>query len=96
MTHGIFRPQNREQEFVLSNGVKFTQEVKVNTVVSQQKMRFGIDKDQIDKFIQSLLDVEIEGRKFRTKHQIKMATGAPQAENFLWVILGNKVRNLFK
>ena len=81
---------------MLSNGGKFTQEVKVNTVVSQQKMRFGIDKDQIDKFIHSLLNVEIEGRKFRTKHQIKMATGAPQAENFLWVILGNKVSILFK
>ena len=76
---------------MLSNGAEFTQNVIVNTTVSQPEWRFGIDKGQIDKFIKSLMDVEIEGRKFRTKYQIKMASGAPQAENFLWTILGNKV-----
>ena len=55
-------------------------------------MRFGIDQDHIKNFQKKLMEVEIEGRKFRTKYQIPMADGAPQAENFLWTILGNKVR----
>ena len=54
-------------------------------------MRFGIDQDHIDNFKKKLMEVEIEGRKFRTKYQIPMADGAPQAENFLWTVLGNKV-----
>lgn len=87
----LFRPSNREHTFVLSNGAEFTQKVIVNSTVSQPEWRFGIDKGQIDKFIENLMDVEVEGRKFRTKYQIKMASGPPQAENFLWTILGNKV-----
>ena len=78
-------------EIKLSNGVKFNQEVKIDTTVTAPKRRFGIDQDHIDRFIKKILEVEIEGRKFRTKYQIPMVTGAPQAENFLWTILGNKV-----
>ena len=55
--------------------------------------RFGIDQGHIEKFIANLLQFEVEGRCFRTKYQIEMASGAPQAENFLWTILGNKVRS---
>lgn len=80
-----------EFEFKLSNGVQFNQEVKIDTKVITPKMRFAISQDHIDRFIKKILDVEIEGRKFRTKYQIPMVSGAPQAENFLWTILGNKV-----
>jgi len=71
--------------------VQFNQEVKIDTKVIVPKMRFGINQEHIDRFINKILDVEIEGRKFRTKYQIPMVSGAPQAENFLWTILGNKV-----
>lgn len=80
-----------EQEFTLANGAKFKQKVNIDTVVKVPARRFGVDQDHIQRFIQSLKDVEVEGRKFRTKYQIPMVSGAPQAENFLWTILGNKV-----
>ena len=79
--------------FHLSNGVTFSQLVLVNTVVAKPELRFGIDQQKIDQFIKRLLEVEVEGRAFRTKYHISMTTGAPQAENFMWVILGNKVRD---
>ena len=82
-----------EQEFELANGAKFKQKVFIDTEVKNPDLRFGVDQKHIQNFIQSLKEVEIEGRKFRTKYQIPMATGAPQAENFLWTILGNKVSN---
>lgn len=69
------------------------QQVKVHTQVTHAENRFGIDQNHIDSFIAQLLRLEVDGRHFRTKYQIEMATGAPQAENFLWTILGNKVRN---
>ena len=87
----LFRVQTVEHEFVLSNEVKFTQTVKIDTQVKTPTMRFGVDQDHITNFQKKLMEVEIEGRKFRTKYQIPMADGAPQAENFLWTILGNKV-----
>ena len=80
-----------EQEFTLSNEAKFIQKVDINTVVKTPAGRFGVDQNHIQRFIQSLKEVEVEGRKFRTKYQIPMVTGAPQAETFLWTILGNKV-----
>lgn len=63
----------------------------MNTEVEKPEERFGIAQSHIDKFIQTLLQWEVEGRRFRTKYQITMTSGAPQAENFLWTILGNKV-----
>ena len=87
----MFSRQSKEHVFKLSNGVTFSQLVVVNTVVSKPELRFGIDQQRIDRFINRILEVEVEGRKFRTKHQISMTNGAPQAENFMWVILGNKV-----
>ena len=80
-----------EHEFKLANGATFQQKVFIDTEVKSPDRRFGVDQNHIQKFIQSLKEVEIEGRKFRTKYQIPMATGAPEAENFLWTILGNKV-----
>ena len=70
----------------------FNQLVVVNTVVAKPELRFGIEQQMIDRFINRLLSIEVEGRKFRTKYHISMTSGAPQAENFMWVILGNKVR----
>ena len=86
----LFRAQLVEHEFVLAKDVKFTQTVKIDTQVKAPKMRFGINQDHINNFKKRLMEVEIEGRKFRTKYQIPMADGASQAENFLWTILGNK------
>ena len=80
-----------EHEFTLANGARFKQLVSVNTKVDKPRKRFGIDQDHIDNFIQKILEVEVEGRRFRTKYQISMTTGSPQAENFLWTILSNKV-----
>ena len=83
-------------DFMLKNGVCFNQEVSICTEVQQPAKRFGISQDHIQKFKEDLMNVEIEGRKFRTKYQIPMVTGSPQAENFLWTILGNKVRLIKK
>lgn len=88
-----YRAHSLEHEFKLANGVTFRQKVYIDTEVKSPDRRFGVDQNHIQKFIQSLKEVEIEGRKFRTKYQIPMATGAPEAENFLWTILGNKVSN---
>ena len=87
----LFRAHSMEHEFTLANGAKFKQKVGIDTVVKSTDGRFGVDQNHIQRFIQSLKAVEIEGRKFRTKYRIPMVTGAPQAENFLWTILGNKV-----
>lgn len=86
-----FREHTCEHKFELAEGVSFQQQVKINTKVEKPEERFGIHQNHIDKFIQSLLHWEIDGRRFRTKYQIEMSSGAPQAENFLWTILGNKV-----
>ena len=90
-----FRRHSERHQFQMANGAKFEQLVHVNTTVAKEHMRFGIDQDHIDRFIQRMLTVEYEGRKFRTKYQIPMVTGSPQAENFLWTILGNKVSSTF-
>ena len=68
--------------------------VTINTEVTNQSTRFGIEQSHIDHFIAKIKELEMEGRKFRTKFQIPMTNGSPQAENFLWTILGNKVRFL--
>ena len=81
-------------EFKMANGLDFKQEVSICTEIQKPYNRFGISQQHIQKFKDCLLNVEIEGRKFRTKYQIPMATGSPQAENFLWTILGNKVSRL--
>ena len=78
--------------FELTKEIKFKQLVKVNTSPVTPGKRFGVEQEHIDQFIQALLSLEVDGRNFRTKYQIPMASGAPQAENFLWTILGNKVR----
>lgn len=88
-----FRAGMTEHEFGLSEGVKFKQQVQVYTQVEEPNKRFGIDQQHINGFIENVLRLEVEGRRFRTKYQIEMTSGAPQAENFLWTILGNKVRN---
>ena len=75
----------------MPDDIKFQHRVVIDTDVSNKTTRFGICQEHIENFVQSLKNVEIEGRKVRTKYQIPMATGAPQAENFLWTILGNKV-----
>ena len=62
-------------------------------MIAKPEWRFGIEQQMIDRFINRLLSIEVEGRKFRTKYHISMTDGAPQAENFMWVILGNKVRH---
>lgn len=86
-----FRNKSNEHEFVMAEGVRFRQQVKVTTQVDQEDTRFGIDQKHIANFVEKLLKLEVDGRRFRTKYQIEMASGAPQAENFLWTILGNKV-----
>lgn len=86
-----FRKQSKLHKFELADGGSFQQQVKVNTQTEQPGKRFGIDQEHIHNFINNLLELEHEGRKFRTKYQIEMKSGAPQAENFLWTILGNKV-----
>lgn len=87
----IFRKKVENVGFVMANGVNFDQEVFICTEVQEPAKRFGIRQEHIQKFKNDLMKVEVEGRKFRTKYQIPMATGSPQAENFLWTILGNKV-----
>ena len=87
----LFRTQQKPYKFKLADGISFKQQVVINTHVQKAGKRFGIEQDHINRFIQQLLDLEIEGRRFRTKYQIEMLSGAPQAENFLWTILGNKV-----
>ena len=91
----LFRQHSEIKEFVMPDDIKFSHRVVVDTNVTNKDTRFGICQQHIANFIQSLKDVEIEGRKVRTKYQIPMATGAPQAENFLWTILGNKVKRCF-
>ena len=86
-----FRNGTKQHRFELTGGISFQQQVKINTQVEREGRRFGIEQAHIDKFIKSVLEKEVEGRKFRTKFQIEMTSGAPQAENFLWTILGNKV-----
>ena len=83
----------KEHLFEIANQITFKQEIGINTDVRTAGNRFGIPQTHIDKFIDCLLQWEVEGRKVRTKYQILMETGAPQAENFLWTILGNKVWN---
>ena len=88
----LFRQHSETKEFVLPDDIRFNHRVFVDTDVASKATRFGICQKHIESFIESLKNVEIEGRKVRTKYEIPMATGAPQAENFLWTILGNKVR----
>ena len=89
----IFRKQTKEVKFELAEGVIFQQQVQIHTVVEKEEDRFGIKQMHIDNFITKLLQMEVDGRHVRTKYQIKMESGAPQAENFLWTILGNKVNH---
>ena len=78
-------------EFNLSEQIKFEMMVGIDSSDRSKNLRFGIDLDQLNAFVKDLLEVEIEGRKFRTEYQITMESGAPQAENYMWTILGNKV-----
>ena len=95
MGYYIFlRKQTSTRQFELSNEVKFSQLVTITTEVTKPSARFGIEQAHIDNFIDQIKKLEIGGRKFRTKYQITMTNGSPQAENFLWTILGNKVGNI--
>ena len=76
---------------MVTENVTFHQQVKISTQVRSKESRFGIDQAHINDFIEKVLQFEVDGRRFRTKYQIDMVSGAPQAENFLWTILGNKV-----
>ena len=87
-----FRKVEKTVNFNLGNGIQFEHTVAINTVVHSKVTRFGINQEHIDDFIDKLLKVEVEGRKIRTQYRIPMQSGAPQAENFLWTILGNKVK----
>ena len=92
----FFRNPPKMIEFQLSEQLKFDMMVGIETIERSQSLRFGVDMKKLDEFIQDLLQVEIEGRKFRTEYKINMDTASPQAENFLWTILGNKVRQSSK
>ena len=87
----LSRRQTSNRQFEIGKGVKFSQLVTITTDVTKQNARFGIEQSHIDRFIDKVKELEIGGRKFRTKYQITMTNGSPQAENFLWTILGNKV-----
>ena len=51
---------------------------------------FGIFIDEVHNFIDDLLALEVDGRKFRTKYFVPWQNASPMAENFLWTILSNK------
>ena len=70
--------------------------VTINTIVRPGFGRFGVHKDHIRQFTDALLNMEVEGRKVRTRYVISAESAEPQAENFMWTILGNKVRNRCK
>ena len=52
--------------------------------------RFGICVDDVNNFVNDLLALEIDGRKFRTKYLISWDSVAPLADNFAWTILANR------
>ena len=51
---------------------------------------FGIFVDDVNNFVEDLLALEVDGRKFRTKFFIPWQSASPLAESFLWNILANK------
>ena len=52
--------------------------------------RFGIFVQDVQNFVDDLLALETDGRKFRTKYFIAWQSASPLAENFLWTILSNR------
>ena len=87
-----FSRKTKLVDFDLGNGIKFNQMVVINTISRPNAGRFGVQQTNINNFIDALLKMEVEGRRVRTQYKIPLNSGAPQAENFLWTILGNKVR----
>ena len=79
-------------EFKCGSG-KFALDVKVlSKEPCPPNVRFGVDTDDVNNFVQDLLKMEIDGRKFRTKFVIPWGPASPLAENFLWTILTNRER----
>ena len=46
--------------------------------------------DDVSNFVDDLLALEIDGRKFRTKYLISWDSVSPLADNFAWTILANR------
>ena len=91
----IFRNINENTTFSLYEEGKrsFQTEVKlVNNDHNLEDMMFGIDKKDINNFVNDLLALEVNGRKFRTKYLIPYQNASPWASNFMWTILSNKER----
>ena len=52
--------------------------------------RFGVFVEDVQNFIEDLLALETDGRKFRTHYFIPWQSASPLAENFMWTILANR------
>ena len=54
-----FRNKSNEHEFVMAEGVRFRQQVKVTTQVDQEDTRFGIDQKHIANFVEKCFQTQI-------------------------------------
>ena len=73
------------------NGKKFSTEVNLLAKTPPaENNRFGVCKDDVENFVQDLLTLQVDGKKFRTKYLIAWESASSLAENFIWTVLGNK------
>ena len=54
--------------------------------------RFGVFQTDVDNFVNDMLALKVDGRKFRTKFLVSSSSASYLAENFAWTILSNKER----
>ena len=90
----FFRTQKKPIDFDLGDNISVTQMVTINTIVRPGFGRFGVHRDHIRRFTEALFNMEVDGKKVRTRYVISAVSAEPQAENFMWTILGNKVRSI--
>ena len=91
----IFRNVSKEVDIKLygENGKTFKMNVSLLAKTPPPpNQKFGVFKEDVDNFVEDILKLQVDGRKFRTKFLISSNSASHLAENFLWTVLSNKER----
>ena len=89
----LFREKSEKKLFSLYEEGKRAFEAEVSILANHPPapgQRFGLFEQDIQTFVDDLLALEIDGRKFRTKYLIPWMSASALAENFMWTILANR------
>ena len=89
----MFRTSSRPLEVKLygENGKKFTIDVSLLAKTpSAPANRFGVNRDDVENFVNDILALQVDGKKFRTKYLIAWENASSLAETFLWTVMANK------